>query len=241
MGEIHVFRAGRVGSALDFARDLISRGRLAIWDGVLVESQSAGRGQARKKWLSPPGNLYGALRLPTTPPFDTGAASVIVGAYCVKTLREAGFPVFLKWPNDLILAYDGGYGKTGGILLEERDGGLVVGIGINITSAPENLAENPYMQAVKLADVKGDSPLNIDEIWIRLVKNLRDEYKCERANNWPRLVDDFLLWRNENVVFRDGDEETRGVFRGVDSRGEAILETRNGEQRFYNGVMRPEK
>lgn len=132
-----VWRLGEVGSSLDAAFLLASRGRLIVWDSLLAVSQTAGRGQLRRPWASPPGNIYAALRLPIVSPFDGTAASPVVGFLLALALREEGWPVELKWPNDLVLNAIGGVPrKLAGILLEERGGILLAGIGVNVAGAP---------------------------------------------------------------------------------------------------------
>lgn len=107
---------------------LAGRGWLEPWDSVLAVSQTAGRGQLRRQWVSPPGNVYAALRLPLTPPFDGTAAAPVMGMLLAQGLRQGGWPIWLKWPNDLVLCgADGIPRKLAGILLEERGGVLLAG------------------------------------------------------------------------------------------------------------------
>ena len=69
-GRPEVWRFGEVSSALDVGHTLARRGLLAPWQSVLVSSQRQGRGQLRRNWVSPAGNIYAALRLPMQePPF----------------------------------------------------------------------------------------------------------------------------------------------------------------------------
>ena len=66
-----VYITGAATSSLDAARLLVEADLFPEWASVLVLSQSAGRGQMRRAWSSPAGNLYTALRLPMAPPFDS--------------------------------------------------------------------------------------------------------------------------------------------------------------------------
>ena len=74
---------------------LSGRGRLKIWDSVQAVSQTSGRGQLRRSWVSPPGNIYAALRLPVQPPFDGTAAAPAMGLLLACALRAEGWPVLL--------------------------------------------------------------------------------------------------------------------------------------------------
>lgn len=103
---------------------------------VLARAQSAGRGRAGRRFLSPEGGLYLSVVLrPRAPPHHWGLLPVAIGARVVNALRLAGFPATLKWPNDVLL--DGL--KAGGILVESRMGSApfaIVGLGLNLASAP---------------------------------------------------------------------------------------------------------
>ena len=79
-----VWRFGEVSSALDVGHTLARRGLLAPWQSVLVSSQRQGRGQLRRNWVSPAGNIYAALRLPMQEPFAGSAASTVTGAMPVS-------------------------------------------------------------------------------------------------------------------------------------------------------------
>ena len=111
---------------------LARRGLLAPWQSVLVSSQRQGRGQLRRNWVSPAGNIYAALRLPMQEPFASSAASTVTGAMLAAALGKLGFEVRLKWPNDLAVLDGDTPAKVAGILLEERAGVLLAGIGINV-------------------------------------------------------------------------------------------------------------
>ena len=137
-----VYITGAASSSLDAAKALLKLGILPEWASVLSLSQSAGRGQMRRAWASPEGNLYAALRLPNEGPFAGTAAAPAIGGLLAEALENEGAPVMLKWPNDImqhekedvltVIPKKNACRKVGGILLEERFGALVAGIGINV-------------------------------------------------------------------------------------------------------------
>jgi BirA family biotin operon repressor/biotin-[acetyl-CoA-carboxylase] ligase len=105
-------------------------------DGVVVGSdfQTAGRGRRGRAWESPPGSgLLVSVLLRPAPPLVTLAA----GVAAADAIEEvAGVPATLKWPNDILV--DGA--KVAGILTELVGGAAVVGLGVNLTWAPEGAA-----------------------------------------------------------------------------------------------------
>jgi BirA family biotin operon repressor/biotin-[acetyl-CoA-carboxylase] ligase len=100
---------------------------------VIAAQQTAGRGQWGRQWQSGPGGLYLSVALAPNLQASNSAQLTLCSAWGIATaLRGYDIPVFLKWPNDLLLKG----GKLGGILTETRvqQGQItkaVVGVGIN--------------------------------------------------------------------------------------------------------------
>lgn len=132
-----------VGSTNDHAKELASNGAS---EGTIVwaKEQTAGRGRHGNAWTSLPGNLFMTLILrPQTPAALTGQLSFLAAVALARTLRPLlSEPLTLKWPNDILI----GGKKSAGILLETEAAGLrpvpwvVIGIGVNVTDAPEGAA-----------------------------------------------------------------------------------------------------
>ena len=144
-----VFLAGRSTSSFNIAWSLAGESFFGDWSSVVCSCQTEGRGQLRRTWHSPRGNLYVSFRLPCDPVFAGDAASLVVGYVAARALRLLGFPVSLKWPNDIVLDQTD---KVGGILLEERDGVLLAGLGLNLSEAPPDslLRESRALRAGRL-------------------------------------------------------------------------------------------
>lgn len=100
---------------------------------VIAAQQTAGRGQWGRQWQSTRGGLYLSVALAPNLPASNSAQLTMCSAWGIATaLRVYNIPVFLKWPNDLMLLGR----KLGGILTETRvqQGQItkaVVGVGIN--------------------------------------------------------------------------------------------------------------
>ena len=102
---------------------------LPVGSVVVADSQTAGRGRAGRTWEAPPGTaLLATFVLPPDP--------IVVFRAGVAAARACGPDVRLKWPNDLMLDDR----KLGGVLAEIRGERALVGIGVNLTSAPEGAA-----------------------------------------------------------------------------------------------------
>jgi BirA family biotin operon repressor/biotin-[acetyl-CoA-carboxylase] ligase len=103
---------------------------------VVAERQTAGRGRLDRSWESEAGAallvsilLRPAGLRPSRYYLLTAAAGVAAREACQ---RVGGFVPDLKWPNDLLV----GERKLAGILAEATGQAVVVGMGLNVHSAP---------------------------------------------------------------------------------------------------------
>ncbi|MBE2252258.1 MAG: biotin--[acetyl-CoA-carboxylase] ligase [Myxococcus sp.] len=104
---------------------------------VIAEEQTAGKGRRGRAWVSPPGkNLAMSIVLrPEISPSRAPEVTLVAAVALAETLKEAGAPARIKWPNDVQL--DGR--KVAGVLTElsadtERVHFLVLGIGVNLNT-----------------------------------------------------------------------------------------------------------
>lgn len=188
----------RVSSSLDVAYTLAKNGRLSCWDSVFAAEQHAGRGQLRRNWISPRGNIYASLRLPAESPFTGDFAAPAFGTLLAYAFLAQDIPVRVKWPNDLLLPgkAPGEYAKVGGILLEERGGVLIAGVGINVVSSPAEacLREEHRFSAISLKEALGHT-VQAQKFWQTLVLHIITVYK-ERENFsflWESLLAPLLV------------------------------------------------
>lgn len=106
---------------------------------IAAEAQTAGRGRQGRTWRSVPRaalTFSVLLRPAAVPRVVRGWVPLLAGVAAATALRAAtGIDARLKWPNDILA--DGG--KLAGILAEQSDDAIVVGIGINVSGGPEDL------------------------------------------------------------------------------------------------------
>lgn len=124
MDEAKVLRLGSVASTQDLAREL------PVGSIVIADHQTAGRGRLDRRWEAPSSAALLVSFVVSPDPVLSLAAGVAAAEACGPHVR-------LKWPNDLLL--DGR--KLGGILVEATPTKAVVGIGINLTWAPDGAAK----------------------------------------------------------------------------------------------------
>jgi len=235
-----VIICGPCTSSLDVAHALAIAGALPEWGAVLAVSQRAGRGQLRRPWESPPGNIYAALRLPAAGVFATETAAIALGCLFAESFAALGVRVQLKWPNDLLL----GDAKIGGMLIEEKRGVVLAGIGINLVSAPppEALRQGWAVPAASLADRDiFATPLTL---WRHLVEGALFCYEAQvlRAGgaDFVSCAEKHLAWVGRGVVVHGGDVgDCPGRILGLEPQGGLRLVISGREHILRSGSITP--
>lgn len=156
MSQLTVLEFPEIDSTSTCAQALLDAGTMRPPFAVRADAQTSGRGRRGASWESGKnGNLYLTVVLPPDAQQKSLAlaplkAAVIVARFLART---TGVHVTLKWPNDLLFAGR----KLGGLLLESslrgsEAGAVLVGIGMNLASAPVLPAP---ARAVSLAQILG--------------------------------------------------------------------------------------
>lgn len=235
-----VIVCGPCTSSLDVAHTLAAAGALPEWGAVLAVSQRAGRGQLRRPWESPPGNIYAALRLPAAGVFATETAAIALGCLFAEAFNALGVPVQLKWPNDLLL----GDAKVGGMLIEEKRGVVLAGIGINVVSAPppQALRQGWAVPAASLAD-RGISATPLT-LWRHLVEDSRFCYESQvlRAGgaDFVSCAEKHLAWVGRGVVVHGGEVgDCPGRILGLEPQGGLRIVISGREHILRSGSITP--
>ncbi len=213
-----------------------------LW--IVADVQSAGRGRSGRTWTSGSGNLQASLLITTgVPAANAYQLSLVAGVAVFDAIAIAmeGAPegLRLKWPNDILV----GGAKAGGILIESnmvgaRDSGAgalaaVIGIGINVASAPE-VPDRPTTQL----GAHG-SPLRSSVLLAALADCMADWLGVWDEGRGFAAVREAWLNRahplGERMSINTGTERVSGAFLGLDADGALSLETERGARRFTFG------
>ena len=131
---------------VDSTQDFLIRHPELGFGAVLAGAQTLGRGQRGNTWESALDEglwLSAALPVPAIPP---GLIPQRAMAAVAEVLEAYGAVTGLKWPNDLVGRREGRLVKVGGILGQVKGDRLILGVGINLRSAPA-LAGRPIPPA----------------------------------------------------------------------------------------------
>ncbi len=105
-----------------------------VW--LRAERQTAGRGRMGRNWEGEAGNLFTSTLVritPLDPLAPTLALVVAVAVHRALTDFVGEGRLSIKWPNDIVV----GDAKLCGVLMERAGDAVVLGIGVNVATAPE--------------------------------------------------------------------------------------------------------
>jgi BirA family biotin operon repressor/biotin-[acetyl-CoA-carboxylase] ligase len=201
---------------------------------VTAREQTAGRGRQGRVWTAPKGKalLYSAvlkplderhLLLPLSAPLAVCAAA--------EALRP-GCECQVKWPNDVWLEGR----KLAGILIEAKpqDGWAVIGVGLNLTIAPEEFPADLRQPAVSLfGDLRGSRGESRPSL-LAAARSGRPPAPPTAAMELSRQLGHWVWAKNDEVLAewrrRDGLrgrevswEDGSGVADGIDGRGNLVV------------------
>ncbi len=240
-----VFVCGHCTSTMDVAWHFIEKGQMQVWDSVVAVEQTAGRGQRKRGWVSPAGNLHASWYwpLPETntalhPQWD-GLLSLMAGFVFSRVFKEFHVPVTIKWPNDLLT--DGR--KFAGILMERRDRHILAGIGVNTAHFPDAryLREDAAVAATSLAVQGVDLPPL--QLWTELVKKgkflFENLIQSLSPAEFVALLDARMAWIGRTVHIHANAEVFEAVILGLAQDGGLRIKKGRTEDVIYSGSIQP--
>ena len=198
----------------------------------VAEVQRAGRGRAGRVWQAAPGDsLCFSMAWPLARSLaQLAGLPLAVGVALAETLRSHGYPVTLKWPNDLLLDT----AKLGGVLVETgtvRSGAVeqvwaVVGVGINVHPNAQR------DQGVAHAVAALGEGIDRNALLAMLVDGLSEALRRFDTDGLSPFIDRWQRWHAfAGLPVRVSEQEKllyQGTARGIDSEGCLQLETASG-------------
>ncbi|MBV9747628.1 MAG: biotin--[acetyl-CoA-carboxylase] ligase [Acetobacteraceae bacterium] len=199
---------------------------------VHADQQTRGRGRLSRRWVSPPGNLYLSIIVRPDLPLPRSAELGFLAALAVADAVDAMLPAqeraILKWPNDVLVRN----GKIAGILLEQADDALVLGIGVNVLLAPGGVLHN-------VTTIVGCGGLaTIEGVRSRVLASLAAWLDVWRQDGFAPIRSAWLARAHPvGTPLRTtvGENTVAGRFVDLAPDGALIMDTTAGRERFVAG------
>jgi BirA family biotin operon repressor/biotin-[acetyl-CoA-carboxylase] ligase len=218
---------------------------------IHADRQINGRGRGGRQFESPSGGLYFSLILrPELDLADLPLITLAAGTCLCACLREtAAVSVMMKWPNDLYLHER----KLAGILTESgpirkgRADFIVIGVGLNVTTMPEQFSPELRRKSISLAanfaDTAGTASCPQAATLLPLLVNAlhRAEQRLVEEKE-PLLAEwrtfDYLQGRRLHYVRQEKEIPATGI--GLAEDGQyIILDDQGNEHRVTAGDLNP--
>lgn len=200
---------------------------------ILGEEQTAGKGRRGRYWASGKGEgVFMTLLL--KPDIDPGNASMLtlIMGMAVRDAIEkvTGLEAQIKWPNDIVC--DGK--KICGILTEmsaqiDYINHIVIGVGINVHNREfppdvQSVATSVYQQTgkkIRRAQLAAEV-MNCFENYYNIY------LQTENMKNLQNAYNTHLINRGRRVRVSDLKKDFTGMARGINEKGELLVETEDG-------------
>lgn len=194
---------------------------------VIALQQSAGRGQWGRQWLSDPGGLYLSWAIAPNLSLSQSAELSLGSAWGIATvLSDRTLPVFVKWPNDLILEGR----KLGGILIEtkvhqQHISTAIIGVGMNWSNpVPETgINLHSFLESLEPAERDRCNITSLETLAALILSGLATGYSYAQQKGIEKLVcvyEELLSCKGRPVVV----DSRRGTVVGVTTTGELRVE-----------------
>ena len=224
--------------------DLLARAQAGEPEGAVLaaEEQRAGRGRMGRTWTSPPraALTFSVLLKPAVPLARRGWLPLLAGvAVATAVTQVTGVKAGLKWPNDLLTAD----AKLAGILAEAVGDAVVVGIGLNVSTQPEELshllaATRPGALPATSLRAAGATALDRASLLLAILGELEHWYRAwQRAGGDPdrsglRAEYTRLSATIGRTVRAElpGGQALSGPVAGVDSDGRLLVRVSSGSE-----------
>jgi len=196
-----------LSSSQDKAWQIIEREKKSEFS-VQANRYTALRGRRGRSWEFHPNFSFCfslALKVPSS---HLSTLSITTGLLCVEYFKN--LPLFLKWPNDIILSDQ----KVGGILVESRhfeeaDSYAVIGVGLN------QFAYSSYAGLGQRIEAK--------DFMETLYAGLQEYFETSFVSYKPRIEN--RLWRKgQRLKLTIGSEEKEVILKGIDDHGRLVTE-----------------
>ena len=227
-------------STNDRAREMVEAGAPG-GTVVTAREQTAGRGRQGRAWTAPEGKalLYSAILRPLDERHLLLPLSVPLAVCTAAEALRPGIECQVKWPNDVWLEEK----KLSGILIEAKpqDGWAVIGVGLNLSIAPDEFPADLRQPAVSLfgttPETLGGSRRSLPGVAppgpppsLRTAAATLSHH----LDYWVYAAEDEVLeeWRRrDGLLGREISwEDGSGVADGIDDRGNLVVAVDGGSR-----------
>ena len=207
------------------AKSIINNNEATHGMMIITDNQKNGKGRLNNEWFMGPGKglAMSIIYLKTLSIKKATLIPLASGLAIAKTLEDRGFKPKLKWPNDIILNNK----KVGGILCESEIkkniiNSFIIGVGLNVNETVNDFPKDLQYKATSLFIETNNS------FQRELISAIITTFLERSIQNFDSIMEEWLSFcahLDKKVTFHYRDKEYSGVFKGINSKGHAQIET----------------
>lgn len=230
---IKINRYQIVESTQNLAKDYLKNGDKKE-AAFLAQGQTSGYGKQGRFFYSPKKTgIYFSVAFPNFNNHEKlNLLTPAVVTALVITLKEffKNKDFKIKWVNDIYLENK----KVGGILTENLQDGLVIGVGININTQffPKELEQ----KAIQITHENVSSKIKT-QLEEALIKKTAEAVHTYANNEFLMQYRDFSNLLGKEIQLQLGKNVIAGKAIGIDEQARLIVQTQDKEERFSSGEV----
>lgn len=234
-----VYHFKEIDSTNDYASLLLSNNNPVEGTVITADSQTKGRGQYGRKWLSASAEnlLMSVILYPWIQAENQFDLNIMVSLAVKEAITNTiGEEIKVKWPNDIYIGKE----KIGGVLIQNYISGQnittsIIGIGVNVNQ----LIFSPEAANASSLSKISRTKINLDDFKSLLYTSLDKYYTLiKRQHQLREKYVENLMNLNESSHFFIGEHEVSGIIKGIDQNGKLIVMIDNEEKAFQMGEIR---
>ena len=203
---------------------------------VVTDNQTNGRGRRENKWFSMESKSLTCSIGIVDKDKKTNLLPLIASlATCESIAKISSINTKIKWPNDIIIDKK----KIAGILIESKINKskiiFNIGIGINV-NLDENDIKNSSLREISSMLVETNRTYSREYLLSEIV-SLLDKYLTTKDEDIIKLWMERCTHINKKILFHSDGMKINGIFKGVNSKGYAVIKIKNKIEEFSSGVI----
>ena len=203
---------------------------------VVTEKQTHGRGRRNNPWFSlEQKSLTFSVGVKLEKSNNKLIPFIVALSICKAINKLSSINVGIKWPNDIIINKK----KIAGILIESKLDKLNkifnIGIGVNV-NLNEGDMNNGTIQNISSILVESNKSLSRENLLSEIIISF-NKYLLKDRNEIIKLWLKNCVHVNMKVQFHNKNKIIEGVFKSVDSNGNALVNVDNNIESFSSGVL----
>ncbi len=205
---------------------------------VTAQYQTSGKGRRGRSWVTQPGTtlMFSVMMKPKLTLNDCSMLTLVMALAVRRALCDMDIETKIKWPNDLVLNKK----KICGILTEAiaETGQIIIGVGINTNqdSMPDDLKDSATSILMETDDCVDHDSL-LDNIIYHFEKLTESVYEAGDLSPVREEYEESLVSMNSKVTVLDPNGEYDGICKGIDDKGQLIVEHDDKETKVYAGEV----